>query len=134
MDGAYRQVQQFPVTRLRETTDKVINMEALGQQDDRAGPGVVQPARHGAREPVMDLLPHGLGGRILSLHRIVDDQDVTAPPRQGASNGGRDPASLQCRVKLIDGTLVRVKFGPGERRAIKRAPHEIAGLAPEILR
>jgi hypothetical protein len=82
--GNSGQVQVLPTLLLEQVSDEIIDVEALHNDDDRVGDFIIQAGQKRIAVPPFDLLSRGLGVGVLRFHGIVDDDEVSATPGEGA--------------------------------------------------
>jgi hypothetical protein len=75
-------------------------VQAVHDHDDGSLELVIEPAVEGMVEPLIGRPPLGLRQRLLGLQRIVDDDQVGAPPGQHAADRGGEPAALCGRLEF----------------------------------
>jgi hypothetical protein len=86
------QVEDLPFIGLAgHEAGKVIHMDALHDDDDRAGAFVVEAGQQGALEPFVDRIALGFGMGVVRLQRIVDDNQVAAAAGERAADRSGQP-------------------------------------------
>jgi hypothetical protein len=72
-------VEDLPLIGLAgHETGQVIHMDALHDDDDRAGAFVVEAGQQGVLEPFVGRIALGLRRGVVGLQRIVDNDQVAA--------------------------------------------------------
>jgi len=131
--GDCRKAHDLPRLLAEDVANQIILMQALHDDDDGAAALVVLAAIEGVVEPIVGGLPLGVGERFLRLQRIIDQDDVGAPPGQHPTIRGGQPVALAGSHEL----LYRLAMGgkPGrEDPPIPRARHDTAAVAGELVR
>jgi hypothetical protein len=75
-------------------------VQPVHDQHDRTRELVVEPAVKGVVVPLIGSLALGLRQRVLGLQRVVDYNDVGAPPGQHPADRGRDAKALRRRLEF----------------------------------
>ena len=109
--GDGRQVQMRPLTLLENMGSKIVDMDALHDDDDGAIPLVVQAGIEGAVIPLLDRVAPRLGESLLRLDRVVDDDEVAASASERPANGGGKPATSSRGLEVLLRQLLRVEAG-----------------------
>src|SRR5438552_17357833 len=78
--GDGREAQNFPRLLAEDVADEVVFVQPLHDDDYGAMLLVVLPAVEGVVIPFVGELPLCVGGRLLGLERIIDQDDVGAAP------------------------------------------------------
>src|SRR5258708_1750890 len=88
--GDGRKIQMSPAALFEKMSDKIVRMETLHHDDDRAFDFVVEARQQRIGIPLLERFSRALGLRILRLERIVDDEEIAATTGQSAADGGRE--------------------------------------------
>ena len=75
---------------------QVVHMDALHDDDDRAGAFVVEAGQQGVLEPLVGGVALGFGMGVVGLQRIVDNNQVAAAAGERAADRSGQPKS-PCR-------------------------------------
>ena len=75
-------------------------MQPVHDQHDRTRELVFEPAVKGVVVPLTGSLALGLRQPLLGLQRVVDYNDVGAPPRQDPADRNRDAKALRRRLEF----------------------------------
>src|ERR1700730_7120795 len=106
MLGNRRERHHLPRLLPKHMAHKIILMQPLHNQYDRAARLIVEPAVQGVVVPVVDGLSARFGKRLLGFHGVVDDDVVSAPAGQYAADRSREPISLCGRLELPYSLLI----------------------------
>ncbi|HMF22543.1 MAG TPA: hypothetical protein VKG24_10505, partial [Pseudolabrys sp.] len=78
LHGDCRQIKVLPTTFFKDVTGKVVLMQALHNDDNRAVILVIKARHQRAAVPIDHAFAGHLRERLLSLERVVDDDEVGA--------------------------------------------------------
>ncbi|MGV6876517.1 hypothetical protein ACUSIJ_28090 [Pseudochelatococcus sp. B33] len=90
------EVEMGPASGLEHMPDQIVHMEALHDEDDGVVELFIEAGKQRFVEPVIGILPEQVGPCVTRLHGVIDNDDRTAAPGQGAAHGRRQaeaPAS-----------------------------------------
>jgi hypothetical protein len=74
-------------------THQIVQMQALHDDDNCAGPLVIEAGIERVVEPIVGGLTLRLGQSLVRLHRVIDDHDVAAAAGQHAADRGGHPTA-----------------------------------------
>ena len=93
--GDRGQVEMAPATIPQQLAREVVLVEALHDENDGAASLVIEAGQKRRPIPVVDGTPGLLRLSVVSLHRIIDDDDIGAATGEGAANrDGETPAAF----------------------------------------
>ncbi len=73
---------------LDQDAGKIVDVEPLHRDTDQTLGGIIEPAMRGVAEPADRATPSNFRIGVISLDRIIDDQDPAAAAGQCAADGG----------------------------------------------
>ena len=128
-----RQGQHIPGFCLLQVSHKIVCMQPLHDDNDRALILPVEAAAQRIVIPVMDGLPPHLRERIVGLHGIIDDDHIRAAPGHHAADRGREPVTAFGGLELGDGVAL-CRQPCGEQRLVKGARDQRPAVTGELVR
>jgi hypothetical protein len=115
----HRATALAPEELRRHQLAAIVHVNALHDDDDRAGAFVVEAGQQGVLEPFVGRIAFGLGIAVVGLQRIVDNDQIAAAAGQRAPDRGRQPKSpyrqlnLALRILLPDPRAWEQRLVPG---------------------
>ena len=127
------QRDDFPAFLFEDMADQVVFMQPLHDDDDRSLVLFIEARVKRIVEPIVDASSAALRHRIGWLHRVVDQDEVRAPPGKHPADGGRHAKSAARCHKLLQGSA-RGDEPRRENRLVPSSGHDGSTVSGELIR
>ncbi len=129
-----REFEHLPIALLEQVASEILHMEALGDVEDPALLGIVETTGYGAAIPVDCALAGNLRMRIISLERVIHDDEVAAKAREGTlDRGGTALPASRCLENLAV-ALLGVEASARKDAPVPICLHQLAAIKGKLLR
>src|SRR5436305_12861570 len=89
-----RKANHIPRFQAKHMADKIVFMQSLHDEDNASLSLIVEPTVQGVIEPVVDGLALGVRKSLLGFQRVIDNDEIGAPPGQGTPDRCGKPKTL----------------------------------------